>query len=95
MKKTVKENQSILDLVTQNVGTIEAAFEFCATNSLSISEDIFSGQVVDIPDSVEKNIEVADYFTGRKIELATGFPIIEAPLGGIGYMQIGTNFIVS
>jgi len=95
MKLKVKENQSILDVVSQSLGSLEAAFAFCLVNEVSISEDLSSGQFVEIPDSPDKNVDVLNYFSAQEQELASGFPLTEDLSGGIGVMIIEQTFIVT
>lgn len=95
-KAVIIENQSVLDAVVQYLGNLEAAFDFCFENGKALSDDMNSNDVVEIPQSTNKQTEISNYFAEKKIELATGFPLIEEDdLGGIGVMIISQTFIVT
>jgi hypothetical protein len=93
--KRILENQSVLDAVTQYLGTAEASFDFCLANDVSISDDLIVNDFVEIPESVDKIVLVSDYFAEKSIDLATGYPLIENddPVG-IGVMIVEHDFIV-
>jgi hypothetical protein len=94
MKVKVKENQSVLDVVCQAFGTAEAGFAFALLNGLSISDEIHSNDIFELPsNSLNKN-EISSYFSEKNTELATGFPLVEVADYGIGDMIIENNFIV-
>lgn len=96
MKTIILENQSVLDAATQYLGSLEAIFDFCLENEISISDDMNSNDVVNIPESLFKKTEISNHFSEKKIELATGFPLIEEEdFGGIGVMIISQTFIVT
>lgn len=93
-KVTILENQSVLDVVTQYLGTLEASFVFCIENNLSLTEDLISNTKVEIPETKEKVALVSDYFAEKKKDLATGYPLIFPDPIGIGEMIIEQTFIV-
>jgi hypothetical protein len=90
----IKENQSVFDIVTQTLGTAEASFLFGALNDLAITDDIYSNEILKVSVSEIKKNEISSYFLQKNIELATGFPLLETYLFGIGEMIIENNFIV-
>ena len=94
MKITIKENQSLLDIACQTIGTAEAVFAFAMLNGLSITEDVFSNDVFEVPNASIKKNEISGYFSEKNIELATGFPLIEVASYGIAEMIIENNFII-
>ncbi|QHB38503.1 hypothetical protein lotta81_gp045 [Flavobacterium phage vB_FspM_lotta8-1] len=89
------ENQSVLDIVTQHLGTLEASFEFCLANGKALSEDMFSNETVIVPQSTNKKTDILNYFAEKKVELATGYPLIDNEVFGIGEMIILQNFIIT
>lgn len=95
VKKVIIENQSVLDAATQFSGTLEAAFDFCLLNSKSLTDELFSKEIVLVGESIFEKKEVSEYFDKKETELATGFPLLEPELIGIGVMIIEQNFIVS
>jgi hypothetical protein len=90
----IKENQSVLDVACQTIGTLEGAFIFALINGLSITDDINSNDVYLIPETASKKNEISTYFLTKKVELATGFPRVEIASYGVGEMIIENNFIV-
>lgn len=93
--KRILENQSVLDTVTQFLGTIEASFDLCKQNGLSLSDDLQANSFIEVPESVNKIVLISDYFAEKNIDLATGYPLIETPPIGIGVMIIEQTFIVT
>lgn len=94
-KAVIIENQSVLDATVQHLGNLEAAFDFCFKNGKNLTEDLFSNEVVEIPESLDQKADVSNYFAEKSIELATGFPLIEEIEIGIGEMIIQQTFIVT
>lgn len=99
MKVIVLNNQSILDVSIQHTGTVENSFAIAIANGLSVSNQLTSGISIEIPDDLQKNNDVLNYYTAKQIQPASGLTIeqnSEIPtLKGIGYMQIGTTFKAS
>lgn len=91
----VIENQSVLDVAIQEDGSVMAAFEWALKNGLSITDDLAPGQKLSVPISSFRNADVANYFKGRKQNIATGVAtgVNAQPSAGIGAMRIGNNFI--
>ena len=94
MKTKIKENQSVFDAVCQSLGTAEASFAFALLNGLAVTDDIFSNEVFELPETELKKNEISGYFSEKNVELATGFPLVEEGSYGIGEMIIGNNFII-
>lgn len=90
--------QNILDVTVQETGTMENAFEVAAANDKSVSDDINPGTII-IPDNLAaKNSNVVNKLSDKRIKPATAVTTEEqnlAPYGGIGYMKIEYDFIVS
>ncbi|MDP3679780.1 MAG: hypothetical protein Q8R22_02970 [Flavobacterium sp.] len=95
---TVIPEQSLLDIAVHDNGNVLAAFETAFANGLSITAELFPGQKLVAPSSINRNAEVANYFKGKKQMIATGFNIADGqsiiPTLGIGTMRVGTTFIV-
>lgn len=97
---TVLYNQSLLDLAIQHTGAVENCFAIALANGLAVSDDLRAGAVLILPDAMEPDADVLQYFRSRKIMPATALRTLEQdaaeskPLG-IGYMKIGTDFIAS
>lgn len=98
MKKTVQpiDRQSLLDVAIQTSGGVEAAVEMSVKNDLSITDTLPDGVPIDTVAPVDKNV-LARY-EARDVRPATDLSaedLATAPYGGIGYMGIEVDFIVS
>ena len=93
--RRILENQSVLDTVTQFLGTLEASFDLCKENSLSLTDDLQANSFLEVPESVDKIVLISDYFAEKSIDLATGYPILEPEAIGIGVMIVEFDFIVT
>lgn len=98
MKIIVLNNQSILDVSIQHTGTVENSFAIAIANGFSVSEMLASGASIEIPDDLQKNSDVLNYYTAKQIQPATGLTTEqngEIPTSkGIGYMQVSKTFKV-
>lgn len=94
----VLENQSIIDIAVQEDGSALAAFEWAFLNGVSITEILTPGMELKAPVSSFRNKDVAEYFKGKKQNIATALSLEVreqlTPQVGIGTMIIGTTFIV-
>lgn len=93
---TVVEGQTLFDIAVQAAGSITAAFEIAAANDISITDDLSAGTVLKIPRVVDQVIR--DYYRAKKVIPKTGLrkqDMDAAPYGGIEYMAIEIDFIVS
>lgn len=95
-KITPLNRQSLLDVALQTSGSIEAAFDLAEANDISISEPLET-------DAALRSVPVVDQKVVDRYEAADVRPATElspediemAPYGGIGYMGIEVDFIVS
>lgn len=88
----IKERQTITDLAVQYAGDASAAPDIALANGLSITSDVMPGTEIIIPNVV--NQEVVLFFKINKQAPAMKTDKANKP-GGIGYMQMGTDFKVS
>ena len=89
--------QSILDIAVQETGSMENAFEIAAANGKAITDDINSGELF-IPNELQLNANVVNRLADKRIKPATALTsedITISPFGGIGYMKIAYDFIIS
>lgn len=91
---TVKDGQTLFDIAVQSLGSVDRVFDLAQLNGLGISDELVSGQVLLLPDVDFDDGDVVDKFEDTWYP-ASGDGENEKPPGGIGYMQIGTNFKVS
>lgn len=92
----VQQGQSLMDISIEKCGSVTALFELALANGLSITDDVEVGTTLQLP--IPTNAAVKQYFENKGIVPAT----IEAAAKqfenlnpqGIGYWEIGNDFIV-
>lgn len=94
-----EDGQSIWDLAIQEYGSIEEVFGLLDANPvLQINNEPEAGTKINIEQEPDvQNREQMDYFRGNgagKRYVNCRVDIMSRP-GGIGFMQIGNDFIVS
>lgn len=98
MQITTLHNQSLLDVAIRHCGTVEAVADIAILNNISITEDLIPGQLIELPLKDYGNQEVINYFSVNKIDPATALTEEHTALtegdSGIGFWEIGNNFIV-
>lgn len=99
MNTVVKDRQSLLDLAIIKGGSIETVMAIAEANGLSLSEDLKDGMVIEIPAVIDSgDSKTAGKFSILGLEPATGVSnrdIMMCPTGGINFMGIEVDFIVS
>lgn len=93
---TIAKGQTLFDIAIQAAGSVEAVLEIAAANNISITDDLKEGTVLEIPRVI--NQTVADYFRVNGIIPKTGLREQDkenAPFGGIDFMAVEIDFIVS
>lgn len=87
---TVKPNQSMLDVIVQALGSLEAGMAFCSLNNVSISEVPIVGAFYQIPevDNVQllTDKSTLDYFQQNQVVAGT--------LGSVPPQQLGLTIIL-
>lgn len=89
----VLDGQSLIDVAIQCCGSAEAAYDIALLNNISITEDLTAGLELTIPAAV--NSSVVSYYTQKGIKPATALTDTDTVFGGIDYMGIEIDFIVS
>lgn len=90
----VSDGQSLFDIACIYLGAAEAAIQIALLNDISITDDLAVGQELKLPDVV--NRDIVNYYANNGINPATGITDTEVErLGGLGYMALGIDFIVS
>lgn len=96
----ILKGQTLADIAIQETGWLEGLFDIAETNDISITEEVAAGTGV----SIDNELVDSNQLRLNKLSLlepATLFgPWVAneetAPaLGGIGYMAVGIDFIVS
>ncbi|MBD5251395.1 MAG: LysM peptidoglycan-binding domain-containing protein [Barnesiella sp.] len=99
MKATVKERQTLLDIALLTGGHIETVFALAEANGMSITDQLEDGRVLTVPEPVEGgDTRTVELYKAHKIEPATEVSpddMSACPYGGIGFMGIEIDFIVS
>lgn len=95
---TVKHNQRLIDIALQELGDTERVFELAQLNGISITDELQPGTVLQVPTADNSKTGIVRVLTqGGKAPASadneTEDPIL--PPGGIGFMQLENNFIVS
>jgi len=93
----VEQGQSFWDMVIQGTGDIENAFARALLNGVSVTDDLPIGYEFKTGDVTNKRIQ-ALFNPKHKPATFEAFPStgdLSPVKGGIGYMQIEVDFIVS
>lgn len=96
MKVKPLDRQSLLDIAIQTSGSVEAAFELAAKNDIAISEELARDaelETVAVADKI-----VLSRYAARNLRPATELSpedLEAVPYGGIGFMGIEIDFVVS
>jgi len=98
MKITVLHNQSLLDVAIRHCGTVEAVADIAILNNISITDNLIPGQLIELSNKDYGCQEVVNFFVANKIDPATALTQDHEALtegdSGIGFWEIGNNFIV-
>ena len=97
MKVKVLPLQSLLDIAIQHTGAVESVFAIAVANGLSLTDDLPAGAEIKLPDTVNKDSDVLNYYSAKRLQPATAVIMLpEAErLEGIGYWAISVDFKVS
>ncbi|MBO7052197.1 MAG: hypothetical protein J6W24_05985 [Prevotella sp.] len=89
--------QTLLDIAVVTAGTMEAAMALAIANGLPLTADLTNGQELECVEV--KRRDIRQMFITQRTQPATALATIEGEediiLGGIGYMAVGIDFIVS
>lgn len=98
MKITVLHNQTLADIAVRHCGTMEALGDIAILNNISITDNPKSGQLIELPNKDYGSQEVVNFFASNRIDPATALTENDEALtegnSGIGFWEIGNNFIV-
>jgi hypothetical protein len=89
---TVSDKQTLLDISVAKMGDLDSVFDLARLNNMAVTDVINSGDVLQVADAPADE-DVVNEFTARKFKPATAD--VELILGGIDYMGIQIDFIVS
>ena len=72
MKEIISHNQqNLLDLTAQTLGSVEHLYDFCMENGVSPTKETISGKKFTIPEG-EFETEIVNYLNSKGISIATG-----------------------
>jgi hypothetical protein len=86
----LKKNQTLLDFAVQFGGDTSDWLAVALANGLSLTDEVAPGTELAV---VSNTARVTNYLMKSEVDITGG--AFRNDLGGIGYMQIGTNFRVS
>jgi hypothetical protein len=95
MITALKKHQTPLDFVTQHGGDLEGLFEMAALNGMSITKDVVPGTQLEVAEAELKTIR---FYKRSGLDIKTNYLLMSGGYvkpGGIGYMQIENDFIVT
>ena len=93
MSKVLK-GQCFLDMSIQDTGTIESVVEIAVNNNMSVTEILKVSSIIEIPEVSTIDKKAKNYY--KVLELKPASDTVDAQkIGGIGYMGIEIDFIVS
>ena len=90
MQTTTRNNQTLLDIAVQECGTVEAAFEIAERNGLALTDELNTGQKLDIVMTTTREESVVQELAAAPSAEETEM----VPYGGIGFMGIEIDFVV-
>ncbi len=96
MKHKCGIGQSLLDVAVVATGTVETAVALAAANGMAVTDALESGQELELV-GVQRR-DIVQRFAVSGMEPATEISPEETSVlmpGGIGYMAVGVDFIVS
>lgn len=87
--------QTLLDIAIVTAGGIEALVDMAVVNGMAVTDDLRNGQKIVCTEVKKRN--VVQLFTVSGQQPATAMTAEDEELlpGGIGYMAVGVDFVVS
>ncbi|MCM1302102.1 MAG: hypothetical protein NC250_01210 [Alistipes senegalensis] len=98
MRSTIHNKQSLLDMAVQECGSFEAAFALSERNGIALTDDLSAGQELEIVPEDVGNKRIVAALAAQDVQPATAISAEDlacVPYGGIGFMGIEIDFIVS
>lgn len=86
--------QSLHDIAIQETGNPDNAFELAVRNDMSVTESVIAGSTLSIPEEVEREKSVLNYYKLRGLKPATE-GVNSSTARGINFWSIGVDFLVS
>jgi len=90
----VQSGQALFDIALLEYGSISSVFQIAEDNAIDIiTDELIPGSELMIDENLIIDKNVVMYFIDNNINIAT--EIKQDVLQGIGYWQIGVDFVVS
>lgn len=94
MEIKVQSRQTLFDIALQQTGIADNALLIAIENGISVTDKLNSGDILTIS-GTEKGSDVLEVYQEKRIFPATAPNSKQEVLGGIEYMGIEIDFIVS
>lgn len=94
MKDKVYQGQNFIDKVLETTGSTENAFEMALLNGMSLTDSVAIGQELQPTRVTRKGMVKLFDSRNRPASAIEKKPGIEPENEGIGFMEIGTTFII-
>lgn len=86
--------QSLFDISIQEYGSLDKVFDLAEENGVSITDECVAGTILKC--NTDSKSKIVNYLDVKGIKPVTGVSgSISFKPGGIGYMAVGVDFIVS
>lgn len=97
MEAIVTNNQSLLDVAIQHSGSAEAAFDTALQNGISLTDDLDTGETLELPTAANRDIR--QYYAVGGHRPATAVTVSDkeeasAAGEGIDFWAIGFDFVI-
>ena len=92
MQITVQNRQTLADIAVQVYGDIMAVVPIAECNSISVTDDLYAGQILQCPE-VEYSVKRGRYLGIGKISPATAISATEEYVRGIFTQEFTKEFI--
>lgn len=90
------DRQSLLDIAIQESGSVEAVMELSIKNDIAVSQEL--GAMTELETATIIDSKVVNRYHEQCIQPATELTaeeLIEVPYGGLGFMSVEVDLIVS
>ncbi len=90
---TALTRQSLIDIAVQSLGDADMAQELAELNAMALTDDVEPGTILKLPVIADES--VVRFFDTNGLRPASALEAEDMPEGGIDFMGIEINFIVS
>lgn len=93
METVILSGQSLVDIALQECGSVEGVFALALANEISLTAMLTAGNNLLLVNVATPT--VTNYYSVRSLRPATDITDSSVKLGGVGYMGVDIDFIVS